>query len=112
MANEQNLKPLNTRAKSVQREIQSKGGKARAKKIKEQKTLKEELLTALALVVEDNKTIQEIGIEALLKKFMQGDPKAFELVRDTTGQKCVEKVEISQTVDESIKEIEKYMKSK
>lgn len=93
MANEQNLKPLNTRAKSVQREIQSKGGKARAKKIKEQKTLKEELLTALALVVKDNKTVQEIGVEELLKKFMQGDPKVFEIVRDSIGQKPTDKVE-------------------
>lgn len=94
MANEQNLKPLNTRAKSEQREIQSKGGKARAKKIKERKTLKEELLTALALVAEDNKTVQEIGTEALLKKFMQGDPKVYELIRDTIGEKPTDKQEV------------------
>jgi hypothetical protein len=107
MANEQNLKPLNTRSKSVQREIQSKGGKARAKKIKEQKTLKEELLLLLA----EGDTQKQISL-ALIQKALQGDTKAFEVIRDSTGQKCVEKVEISQTVDESIKEIEKYMKGK
>ena len=107
MANEQNLKPLNTRAKSVQREIASKGGKARAKKIREQKTLKEELLLLLA----EGDTQKKISL-ALIQKALQGDTKAFEVIRDSTGQKCVEKVEISQTVDESIKEIEKYMKGK
>lgn len=39
MANEQNLIPINKRAKSVQRKIRSKGGKARAKKIQEKKLL-------------------------------------------------------------------------
>ena len=107
MANEQNLKPLNTRAKSVQREIQSKGGTARAKKIKEQKTLKDELLLLLA----EGDTQKKISL-AVIKKALEGDLKAFEVIRDTTGQKCVEKVEISQTIDESVKEIEKYMKSK
>ena len=107
MANEQNLKPLNTRSKSVQREIQSKGGKARAQKIKEQKTLKEELLLLLA----EGDTQKQISL-ALIQKALQGDIKAFEVIRDSTGQRCVEKVEITQTVDDSIKEIEKYMKGK
>lgn len=46
MANEKNLVPINERAKSVQREIRSKGGKARAKKIKEKKTI-QKLLTEI-----------------------------------------------------------------
>lgn len=39
MANEQNLIPLDKRAKSAQREIQSKGGKAKAAKDREKKTI-------------------------------------------------------------------------
>lgn len=107
MANEQNLKPLNTRTKSEQREIASKGGKARAKKQKELKTLKEELLLLLA----EGDTQKKISL-ALIQKALQGDTKAFEVIRDSTGQKCVEKVEVTQTVDESIKEVEKYLKGK
>ena len=107
MANEQNLKPLNTRTKSEQREIASKGGKARAKKMQEQKTLKEELLLLLA----EGDTQKKISL-ALIQKALQGDIKAFEVIRDSTGQKCVEKVEVTQTVDDSIKEIEKYMGKK
>lgn len=107
MANEQNLKPLNTRTKSEQREIASKGGKARSKKQKELKTLKEELILLLA----EGDTQKKISI-AVIKKALEGDLKAFEVIRDTTGQRCVEKVEITQNVDDSIKEIEKYMGKK
>ena len=39
MANESNLIPLNKRTKSAQRKIQSKGGIAKAKKVKETKEL-------------------------------------------------------------------------
>ena len=104
MANEQNLKPLTTKKA---REIGKKGGIASGKKRKEQKTLKEELL----LLLSEGDTQKKISI-ALIQKALKGDVKAFEVIRDSTGQKCVEKVEISQTVDESIKEIEKYMKGK
>ena len=107
MANEQNLKPQNTRTKSEQREIARKGGIASGKKRREQKTLKEELLLLLAT----GDTQKNISL-ALIQKALNGDTKAFEVIRDTTGQRCVDKIEISQTVDDSIKEIEKYMKGK
>ena len=89
MANEQNLKPLNTRTKSEQREIASKGGKARAKKQKELKTLKDELLLLLA----QGNTQEKISL-ALIQKALNGDTKAFEVIRDTTGQKPTEKQEV------------------
>ena len=107
MANEQNLKPQNTRTKSEQREIARKGGIASGKKRRELKTLKEELLLLLA----EGDTQKKISL-ALIQKALQGDIKAFEVIRDSTGQKCVEKVEVTQTVDDSIKEIEKYMGKK
>lgn len=107
MANEQNLKPNSERTPSERRENARKAGKASGKKRREQKTLKEELLLLLA----EGDTQKKISL-AVIQKALKGDLKAFELIRDTTGQKAVEKVEISQTVDESIKEIEKYMKGK
>lgn len=89
MANEQNLKPLNTRAKSEQREIASKGGKARAKKQKELKTLKDELLLLLA----EGNTQKKMSL-ALIQKALNGDTKAFEVIRDSIGQKPTDKQEV------------------
>lgn len=91
MANEQNLKPhsFDKLTASKQREIAKKGGKASAKKRKEQKTLKEELL----LLLSEGDTQKSISL-ALIKKALQGDTKAFEVIRDTTGQKPTDKQEV------------------
>ena len=94
MANEQNLKPNSKRTPNELREIARKGGKASGKKRRERKEFKEALKTALTVVMEDNKTVQEIGIEALMSKFMKGDPKVFELIRDTIGEKPTDKQEV------------------
>jgi hypothetical protein len=63
------------------------------------------------LLLAEGDTQKQISL-ALIQKALQGDTKAFEVIRDSTGQRCVDKVEITQTVDESVKEIEKYMKGK
>lgn len=93
MANGQNLKPFSEMPESKKRDIQSKGGKASAKARRKRKEFKEAIKVALTVVMDDNRTVQEIGIEALLDKFMKGDLKAFELVRDTIGEKPTDKVE-------------------
>lgn len=97
MANESNLKPLNTRAKEVQREIQSKGGKARAKKINDRKTLKEELITLLS----QGDTQSKLSL-SLIQKALTGDTKAFEVIRDTVGEKPVTEVKGSIDTDVTI----------
>ena len=94
MANEQNLKPFSELTESEQREIQSKGGKASGKARRKRKEFKEALKIALTVVMDNNKTVQEIGIEALMDKFMKGDPKVFELIRDTIGEKPTDKQEV------------------
>lgn len=94
MANEQNLKPFSELTESEQREIRSKGGKASGKARRKRKEFKEALKTALTVVMDNDKTVQEIGIEALLDKFMKGDPKVFELIRDTIGEKPTDKQEV------------------
>ena len=94
MANEQNLKPQNKRTKSEQREIARKGGKASGQARRKRKEFKEALKLALTVVMDDNKTVQDIGIEALMDKFMKGDPKVFELIRDTIGEKPTDKQEV------------------
>lgn len=94
MANKQNLKSLKERTTSEQREIARKGGIASGKSRKKRKEFKEALKTALTVVMDNDKTVQEIGIEALMDKFMKGDPKVFELIRDTIGEKPTDKQEV------------------
>ena len=90
--NESNLIPTSERSKDEVREIGRKGGIASGEARRRKKTLKEALIMALELE-KDNKTIQEIGVEALLQKFMSGDIQAFTTVRDTIGEKPTDKIE-------------------
>lgn len=83
--NPQNLKVPSSKEA---RKNGAKGGKASAKKRQEQKTLKEELLLLLA----EGDTQKKISL-ALIQKALKGDVKAFEVIRDSTGQKPTDKVE-------------------
>ena len=100
MANEENLKPLNKRAKSVQRKIQSKGGKARAQKIKEQKTYAEMAKAMLSAKITDENLLAELkafGIEdtdvkaytllGMIKASGDGSHHAFDRLLELTGEK-------------------------
>lgn len=88
MANEENLINLRDRTPEERKEIARKGAEATNKLLKERKTLKEELLLLLS---QDN--FQERISLALLEKATTGDTKAYEVIRDTVGEKPVDKVE-------------------
>lgn len=96
MANEKNLIPLNKRSKKVQREIQEMGRKANKEKIEARKTLREELLALLS-----KGDTQERMSLAMIEKCLSGDTKAYEVIRDTIGEKPKE--EISAEVENVIK---------
>lgn len=90
-----NLKPQNKRTKKEQREIAIKGGKASGESRRQRKTLKEELLALL----EDGNVQESIAL-ALVKEAVKGNnsgsvTKAFEVIRDTIGEKPVERIEQS-----------------
>jgi hypothetical protein len=98
MANEQNLIPMNERTKSEQRAIASAGGKASGEARRRRKTLKEELL---AILSDDD--IQKRMSLALINEAIEGNnagsvTRAFETIRDTIGEKPVDKMETTQTV--------------
>lgn len=57
MANEQNLVPLDKRAKTEQRKIQSMGGKARAEKARQKKTCRDFFMQLREMPVSDEKLI-------------------------------------------------------
>lgn len=92
MANEDNLIPNSERTPEELREMARKGGIASGKARKERKKFKEDLIAALE-AIKDGKTVQELGIEAIIHKFISGDMQAFTIVRDTIGEKPVDKVE-------------------
>lgn len=84
----ENLKPFNQLTEEEQRELSRKGGKASVEARRKRKTLREELL----LLLEQDNFQEKISL-ALLQKATSGDTKAFEVLRDTIGEKPVDKVE-------------------
>ena len=97
MANSENLKPpINKRSTKEQREIRKKGGIKSGEKRRERKKFKELLEIALQLPNEESGEQNDFAIiAALIKKAANGDTKAFELIRDTIGEKPTDKQEIT-----------------
>lgn len=89
MANESNLKPVRT--KSEARRRGKKGGIASGKVRKERKALREELL----LLLSKDDTQEKVSL-ALIKQALNGNTKAFEVIRDTIGEKPSDKLEFTQ----------------
>ena len=82
MANEHNLIPQNRRTKNEQREIAKKGGIKSGQVRAERKKLREELEYLL-----NQGECQEKICLALIEKALNGNTKAFEIIRDTIGEK-------------------------
>ena len=87
------LKPLNTRTKEEQKKIATLGGVKSGEARRKKKLLRQELEILLDITDKNNKTIQEKICFALIKKASEGDTKAFEIIRDTIGQKPIERIE-------------------
>ena len=85
----------------------NKSGEVRRAK----RTLRQELELLLELVDKKGKTNQEKMSVGLLKKAMKGNVKAFEMIRDTIGQKPKEEV-IVEVNSSTSDEIEKYINGK
>ena len=94
MANTKNLIPLTERTKNEQREIAKMGGIKSGEVRRQKKTLKE--LLEIALTLKDDFSGEELKLEmvkALINKAIRGDVRAFEVIRDTIGEKPSDKVE-------------------
>lgn len=91
MANEQNLIRNEDLTPEQRRENARKAGIASGKKRAERKTLREELLALLA----KGETQNRMSL-AMIEKAMKGDTKAFEVIRDTIGEKPKEQIEVDQ----------------
>ena len=113
MANEQNLRPAEYKL-SV--EEQKKGGV----KSGEARRRKRDLRLAMQKLLEDEYTTSDgskiSGAEAIalkqMEKALKGDAKAFELVRDTSGQKpvdVVEQVNVDAQYNEKMEILKRYL---
>ena len=112
MANKDNLIPINTRPDF--KELSAKGGRVRAERIRERKALKETIEELLAMPIKKgdikeyqsiaeakgkNMTAQESMILAVMRKAMDGDVQAITFLRDTAGQKPVDKQEVNGAIN-------------
>ena len=92
--NQENLIPMNERSKSEVRELGRKGGIKSGEVRRERKAFKEALLLALDTELEDGRTVQDVGINALMLKYIDGDLDVFKAIRDTIGEKPVDALKL------------------
>lgn len=110
MANAKNLKPV--RSKEEARERGAKGGKRSGEARAEKKRLRECLEAILdgEIEIDGNKvTVTEAMAATAVRAALRGDWKAWELVRDTSGQKPVEKVVAAEVDPSVIDEVEQMV---
>ena len=89
-------------------------GKVSGKRRKERKTLREELLLLLMSDVKDEDSGRKVQTQtkmssALVDQALKGNTKAYEIIRDTIGEKPVEKVE--QMIDVDYRKSVEYVRS-
>lgn len=118
MPGEENLIPQSKRTKEEQREIAKKGGRASGAA----RRRKKDLAQALQILLDKKypqydksgkMTGKITGTEAisakLFQKALNGDIRAFKTLRDTVGQKPVEKVMVAQVNQDIIDEVERMV---
>lgn len=89
MDGQENLKPFGTLAEDVQREIRSKGGKARAKKLKERKTIADALRKILDEPIAKGSRqtkLDGISIKVVKKIFDDPDIRDMKVLAEILGE--------------------------
>lgn len=118
MANNiENLVPNSARTPEKIRENTRKAGIASGEARRRKRLLREclEELLEMEIEVKGKKNKKMLGAEALstqiFQKALKGDLKAFEIIRDTSGQKPVEKVLVADVDPSIIEEVERIVKN-
>ena len=130
MAGEENLIPMSQRSKEEVRKIARKGGINSGKARKEKKRMKEtiDLILKMALnpgntvdldqiqgfaeLKGKNVTTEQAMIIQQVQKALKGDLQALTFLRDTSGQKPAELIEMNASVNKTAREIEDYVKNR
>lgn len=93
----------------------AKGAQKSAETKRARKTIRAELEALLAVHPLDKEgneselSYQSAMIAAILKKALKGDTKAFEIIRDTIGEKPAERITLAQIDQDTIDEVEKMV---
>lgn len=125
MANEQNLitpQEVNARKTPEERKAAaSKAGKASAEKRRQKKSFQElcrwglslplktgdvDEITAMAEASGKNMTVNEAAVLAVCNKALKGDVQALAFLRDSAGEKPVERIEVSSDITDAASEID------
>lgn len=111
MANEQNLIPNSERTPSELREQTQRGGIASGEARRRKRDIRLALEALLEKDITDRNgntmsTAEAIAIKQI-EKALKGDTKAFEVVRDSAGQKPTDKIDLTVN-DDSAKEMDEY----
>lgn len=111
MANEQNLIPNSERSPSEVRENGRKGGIASGKARREKADLRRQLQVFLeSEAIKDKNgealTGAELMVKVAVKEMSKGNPKFWELIRDTAGFKPIDKIQVSEIDQNAIDEVE------
>lgn len=111
MANEQNLIPNSERTPNELRQQTQKGGIASGEARRRKRDIRLALEALLEKDISDKNgnvmtTTEAIALKQI-EKALKGDTKAFEVVRDTVGQKPTDKIDLTVN-DDSAKEMDEY----
>ena len=111
MANEQNLIPNSERSPSEVRENGRKGGIRSGEVRREKADLKKQLLLFLETEATTDKsgnplTGAELMVKVAAREMAKGNPKFWELIRDTAGFKPIDKVQVTEVDQSVIDEVE------
>lgn len=93
----------------------AKGAAASAESKRARKTIRAELEALLSKHPVDKEgkeselSYQSAMIAAIVKKALKGDTKAFEIIRDTIGEKPAERITLAQIDQDTIDEVEKMV---
>lgn len=114
MANYENIRKhgFDKRSAEEVREIQRRGGINSGKARREKADLKKQLqifLESEATKDKDGSMLSgaQLMVKIAIREMAKGNPKYWELIRDTAGQKPVEKVMIAEVDQDIIDEVEK-----
>ena len=126
MANEKNLIPNSERTPEELKAITTKGGINSGKARRQKRTMKDTMSILMSMAVkegdipdiEEIKSVAELNklnmdietaicIKQAMKAVKNGDTKAAEFCRDTSGNKPVERVQVAEVSQEVIDEVEK-----
>ena len=107
----ENLRPFHERTEEEQREIRRKGGIASGEARREKANLKRQLQVFLESEATKDKngeplTGAELMVKVAVREMAQGNPKFWELIRDTAGFKPMEKIQVSEVDQNVIDEVE------